>query len=54
MDTRHLVWIGALVGSWLGGMVPGLWGSGMLSFGGVFFSMIGGLIGVYVGYRIGQ
>jgi uncharacterized membrane protein YeaQ/YmgE (transglycosylase-associated protein family) len=52
MDTRHLVWIGVLVGSAVGGWLPTLWGDGAFSMSGIIFSTIGGLVGIYTGYKI--
>ena len=54
MDLKKLCWIGAIVGSSIGGYVPVLWGGSMLSLSGVLLSMVGGLAGIWIGYRIGQ
>jgi uncharacterized membrane protein YeaQ/YmgE (transglycosylase-associated protein family) len=40
------------VGGTVGGYIPSLWGAGMLSMSGIIFSTIGGLIGIYLGYKI--
>jgi hypothetical protein len=47
-----LIWIGMLAGSVLGGFVPGLWGSGVLSLGSIACSGIGGAAGIWIGYRL--
>jgi hypothetical protein len=47
-----LIWIGMLAGSVLGGFVPELWGSGVLSLGSVACSGIGGAAGIWIGYRL--
>ncbi len=52
MDMRHLIWIGAIVGSMVGGWLPTLWGSGLFSFTGIIGNTIGGLVGIYLGYKI--
>lgn len=49
---RHLIWIGVLVGSTLGGWIPTLWGAGAFSFTGIIGSTIGGLLGIYVGAKL--
>ena len=54
MGGRKLIWIGATVGSTLGGLVPSLWHAGMLSFSGLILSTVGGLLGIWVGYRLGR
>jgi uncharacterized membrane protein YeaQ/YmgE (transglycosylase-associated protein family) len=52
MDTRHLIWIGVLVGSFVGGWIPTLWGAPAFSMSGIVGSTIGGLVGIYLGYKI--
>lgn len=51
---KKLVWLGMIVGSVLGGMIPGLWGADMFSFSSVIFNAIGALVGIWVGYRLSQ
>ena len=51
---KRFVWIGLFVGSTVGGMVPGLWGAGIFSGWGVLFSLLGGLIGIWAGYKAGR
>lgn len=50
---RGVMMIAVLVGSTLGGLVPSLWGAGMLSVAGVVFSVLGGVAGIWAGARIG-
>ena len=52
--TKKLIWIGMFVGSTIGNMVPMLWGGDMMSVSGILFSLVGGLAGIWVGYRWGQ
>jgi hypothetical protein len=54
MNLKKLCYIGAFVGSSIGGYAPVLWGGSMFSLSGVLLSMVGGLAGIWVGYRIGQ
>jgi hypothetical protein len=54
MTLRKLCWIGAFVGSGIGGYVPLLWGGSLLSLSSIVLGMVGGLAGIWVGYRIGQ
>ena len=51
---KKLVWIGLFVGSAIGNMVPLLWGGDVISLSGVLFSLVGGIAGIWVGYRWGQ
>lgn len=53
-STSLLVWTGAGIGSIIGSYLPKLWGSGLLSFSSIILGTIGGLLGVYVGYKISQ
>jgi hypothetical protein len=54
MERKKLVWIGLFIGSTIGGFVPSLWDSGMFSMAGVLGSAIGGLLGIYLGFKIGE
>jgi len=54
VDSRRLIWIGAFVGGTLGGLLPGLWHASMFSLSGFVFSTIGGLAGIWAGWRIGS
>jgi hypothetical protein len=51
MPSRGAIWLGILVGSTLGGLVPLLWGGEMLSYSGVLLSGIGAFIGLWVAVR---
>ena len=53
MSRKALIWIGMTVGSTLGSSIPLLWGSSFLSLSSVIFSAIGGLAGIYAGYKLG-
>jgi hypothetical protein len=51
---KKLVWIGLFVGSAIGNMVPLLWGGDAMSLSGVLFSLVGGIAGIWIGYKWGQ
>jgi hypothetical protein len=51
VDTKKLIWFGAIAGSVLGGCVPGLWHASALSLSGLLFSTIGGLAGIWLAWR---
>lgn len=40
------------IGSTIGGLVPSLWGEGMLSFSSIILTAVGGIIGIYAGFKI--
>ena len=51
---KSLVWIGLIVGSTAGGMAPELWGGNVFSGWGVALSTLGGLAGIWAGYKLGR
>lgn len=51
MDTKKLIWLGAIMGSVLGGCVPGLWHASAFSLSGLLLSTIGGLAGIWLAWR---
>ena len=42
------------VGSLAGGYLPALWGGDAISFSGLILSTVGGLVGIWFGYRFGE
>jgi hypothetical protein len=54
MNTKQLIWIGMFVGSAVGGYVPLLWGGSFLSFSSVILTAVGGLAGIWLGYKLGN
>ena len=52
MSKKTLIWIGLFVGSTLGGMTPTLWGVGFLSYSSVLLTAVGGLLGIWIGFRL--
>lgn len=52
--TKTFIFLFLFIGSTIGSFVPLLWGGESLSLSSIIFSGIGGLVGIYVGYRIGQ
>jgi hypothetical protein len=43
---------GGTVGSIGGSLIPSLWGAGQLSMWSMLFFMIGGILGVWIAYRL--
>ena len=54
MERKTLIWIGVFVGSIVGGSLPMIWGDGMFSFSSNIFSILGGLVGIYLGFKFGE
>lgn len=49
-----LIYLFLFIGSTLGGYLPVLWGGSIFSGASIFWSLIGGVAGIIVGYRLGQ
>jgi hypothetical protein len=49
-----MIWLGAFVGSMVGGYVPMLWGADMISMSGIVGSVVGGIAGIVGGYKLAQ
>ena len=52
MHARPLVWIGFAVGSTLGSFLPSLWGGDMFSMSSLLLSGLGGIAGIYIGFKM--
>jgi hypothetical protein len=52
MSANKMIWIGAMVGSTLGGCVPSLWHASMFSMWGLVLSTVGGLLGIWLGWKM--
>ncbi len=51
---KSLIWIGVAIGSTIGGLIPSLWGAGMLSFSSILLSGLGGFAGIWAGYTLSK
>jgi hypothetical protein len=54
MSLKSIVLLGMLIGSTIGGLIPALWGSELLSFSAILGNLIGGVLGIWIAYKIGQ
>ncbi len=54
MSKKTMVWIGLFVGSTIGGMVPSLWGDNFLTYSSVLLTALGGIVGIYIGFKLGN
>jgi len=52
MGARKFIWLGMFVGSTIAGFIPTLWGAGLMSISGFLCSGAGGLVGIWLGYRV--
>lgn len=48
---RRLTALAMLVGGWVGGMVPYLWGDSGFSVAGILFSAAGAALGIWLAFR---
>lgn len=52
MSTKAAVFWGMIIGSTIGGFIPSLWGSGLFSYAGILGNAIGGIVGIFVGFKL--
>jgi len=51
---KTLIIFSMILGSYAGSYLPVLWGGSVFSMTSVFFSGIGGFLGIWAGYRLAQ
>jgi Zn-dependent protease with chaperone function len=54
MTMKQWVWAGATVGSLIGGYAPLLWGASAFSFTSLMLGFVGGIAGIWAGYKMSQ
>jgi len=52
--SKSGAWIGMVIGSAIGSFIPTLWGDGFISFTSVVLTAVGGIIGIYIGFKISE
>jgi uncharacterized membrane protein YeaQ/YmgE (transglycosylase-associated protein family) len=52
MSKKNIIWIGVIVGSFVGGFIPYLWGGGFLSFSSIILQAIGALVGIWLSLKV--
>jgi hypothetical protein len=53
MNSNRIVWIGMAIGSTIGGLIPVLWGASFLSFSSIITTAVGGIAGIWLGFKLG-
>ena len=51
MDKK-IVMIGMAFGSIVGGWIPTLWGAGAFSFVAIMGSLVGGILGIWLSFKL--
>jgi hypothetical protein len=54
MGSKFVLYFCIFIGSIVGGYIPSLWHEGLFSFWSIILSGVGGLAGIWVGYKINQ
>jgi hypothetical protein len=54
MSPKSIVMIFFVIGSFIGSYAPALFGISIFSYTSVFLGAIGGIIGIFIGYKISQ
>ena len=54
MNSRFVIMAALTVGSVVGSYLPTLWGAGFFSMWSVLLGGIGGLVGIWVGYKLSR
>lgn len=54
MNSKSLIWLFMGIGSTLGSYIPTLWGAGFLSMSSVVLSAVGGIVGIWIGFKLGN
>lgn len=52
--NKLMIGLGTFLGSTLGSYIPVLWGGSVFSFTSILFGVIGGLVGIWLGYKISK
>jgi len=52
MSSKTPIWIGMFVGSAIGSYIPSLWGDSFLTFSSIILTAVGGIIGIWIGYKL--
>lgn len=51
---KFFIMLGMIVGSTIGGYAPMLFGAGIFSVTSIITSAVGGLLGIYIGFKLGE
>lgn len=52
MNSKGPVFVGTIIGSTIGSLIPSFLGADMFSFSSLIFGSIGAIIGIYIGFKL--
>jgi uncharacterized membrane protein YeaQ/YmgE (transglycosylase-associated protein family) len=52
--SKFIIGLGSLVGSVVGSYIPSWWGQDSFSIAGIIFSIMGGVAGILLGYKLSK
>jgi uncharacterized membrane protein YeaQ/YmgE (transglycosylase-associated protein family) len=52
--SKFLIGLGSFLGTIMGSYIPGWWGQDSFSMTGIIFSVIGGVVGILLGYQLSK
>ncbi len=52
MASKQIIFLFLFIGSTIGGFIPELWGDSFFSLSSVILTAVGGLAGIWLGYKI--
>ncbi|WP_295621530.1 hypothetical protein [Chamaesiphon sp. GL140_3_metabinner_50] len=52
--TKLLIGVGSFGGTIVGSYIPSLWGEDSFSLVGILFTIIGGVVGILLGYQLAK
>lgn len=54
MSRKSAIFWGMTFGSLVGGYIPALWGGDAFSISGIVWSGVGGILGIWLGFKMGS
>lgn len=54
MERKTLIWIGLFIGSSIGGVIPMLWNASPISISSTLLGALGGIAGIWLGFKVGS
>jgi hypothetical protein len=52
MSPKTFIWIGAIIGGFVGGYIPILFGVGEISISSIVWSTVGSVLGIWGAYKL--